>query len=96
MIVATNLATEESMSTNKWNVRVGQPAWPTMMRSDKYPFLAALDFCGVDRTEIRNLAGDVDIVKADILQTRCKELHPPGVPAAPATAASTGESRLTG
>jgi hypothetical protein len=29
------------MSTNKWNERFGQPTWLTMMRSDKYPFLAA-------------------------------------------------------
>ena len=43
-----------------------------MMRSDKYPFLAALDFCGVDQTDIRNLAGAVDAVKVDILQTPYK------------------------
>ncbi len=43
-----------------------------MMRSDKYPFLAALDFSGVDQTDIRNLAGNVDAVKVDILQTSHK------------------------
>jgi hypothetical protein len=40
-----------------------------MMRSDDYPFPAILDFCGVDQTEIRNLAGDADTVKVDVLQT---------------------------
>jgi Zn-dependent peptidase ImmA (M78 family) len=63
---------EEFMSTKKWNERFGQPSWPTMMRSDKYPFLAALDFSGVDQTDIRNLAGGVDAVKVDILQTPYK------------------------
>jgi hypothetical protein len=63
---------EEFMSTSKWNERFGQPTWPTMMRSDKYPFLAALDFCGVDQTEIPNLAGDIDTVKVDSLQTPYK------------------------
>jgi hypothetical protein len=48
---------EEFVSTKKWNERFGQPSWPTTMRSDKYPFLAALDFSGVDQTDIRNLAG---------------------------------------
>jgi hypothetical protein len=43
-----------------------------MMRSDRYPFLAALDFCGVDQTEIPNLACDVDTVKVDSLQTPYK------------------------
>ena len=43
-----------------------------MMQGDKYPILAALDFCGVDQVEIRNLAGDVHTVKVDSLQTPCK------------------------
>jgi hypothetical protein len=63
---------EEFMSTKRWNERFGQPMWPAMMRSDEYPFLGALDFCGVDRTEIRNLGGDVDTVRVDILQTPYK------------------------
>jgi Zn-dependent peptidase ImmA (M78 family) len=60
---------EEFMSTKKWNERFGPPEWPTLMRSDKYPFLAALDFCGVEQTEIHNLAGDADTVRVDVLQT---------------------------
>jgi hypothetical protein len=60
------------MSTRKWDERFGQPTWPTMMRSDRYPFLAALDFCGIDQTEICNLAGNTDTVKVDVLQTPFK------------------------
>jgi hypothetical protein len=63
---------EEFMSTRKWDERFGQPTWPTMMRSDRYPFLAALDFCGIDQTEICNLAGNTDTVKVDVLQTPFK------------------------
>ncbi len=60
------------MSTSKWNERFGRPVWPLMMRSDQYPFLAALDVPQLGEVQLRNLAGDVDDVKVDICQTPYK------------------------
>lgn len=60
---------QEVMSTKKWNERFGQPSWPVMMRSDRFPFLTALDFPGVDETEVPNLGGEVETAKVDICQT---------------------------
>lgn len=63
---------EEFMSTSMWNERFGRPVWPLMMRSDQYPFLAALDVPQLGEVQLRNLAGDVDHVKVDICQTPYK------------------------
>jgi len=63
---------EEYVSTRKWNERFGSPAWPRMMRTDAYPFLAKLDVPGLDEVDLPNLAGDMDGVKVDICQTPYK------------------------
>jgi hypothetical protein len=60
------------MSTTKWNKRLGQPAWPPMMRGDQFPLLAALDFPELGEVELRNVAGEVEDVKVDICQTPYK------------------------
>lgn len=63
---------EEILSTKKWNERFGRPDWPTVMRSDRFPFLAALDCPGLDETPLRTLSGDIDTVNVDICQTPYK------------------------
>jgi uncharacterized protein DUF955 len=63
---------EEILSSTEWNERFGQPTWPTMMRADKFPFLAVLDYAGVDETTMRNLNGEPEIVKVDKCQTPYK------------------------
>jgi hypothetical protein len=43
---------EEILSTKKWNETFGKPDWPTVMRSDRFPFLAALDYPDLDETTL--------------------------------------------
>ena len=63
---------EEILSTKKWNEKFGAPIWPALMRSDRYPFLAVLDYSEIDETTMQNLSGDVETVKVDVCQTPYK------------------------
>lgn len=59
----------EYMFSKKWQERFGEPSWPAVMRSDRYPFLTALDFPNLGMTEICNLAGDTENVRVDVCRT---------------------------
>ena len=72
---------EEFMCTERWVSRFGAPAWPKMMQTDHFPFLAVLDQAELDTIVIPNVDGEVTEIRVDMLQTPYKSFVLLWVPA---------------